>query len=626
MNACRQNSGRPVWVRLVTVLGLVATTAVWAERTYAQAPKSDTQPPKADTQPPKADAQPPKATPPKPGVSVNDPKAYKGYTLVAPMNSKTTFLIDMDGHVVKTWESEFTPGLSAYLLENGHLLRAGNLGNQGKHQGAGQGGRVQEFDWEGNLIWDYTHSNKTQQQHHDIHRMPNGNVLLVCWDKKTKDEAIAAGRRTDTLKDGHLMADCILEVKPTGKTTGEVVWEWHVWDHLVQDNDKTKANYGNVSQKAERIDINFGSGMLANLMTKKDDLQKLRDIGYVGGQPPAKDGKDAKDGKGPDGKTIDKKGPDLKGPGAPTADWTHFNGVSYNADLDQIVISVHAFSEIWIIDHSTTTAEAASHRGGRYGKGGDLLYRWGNPKAYRSGTNADQRLFNQHNAHWIPRGLPGAGNMLIFNNGRQRPDGTYSSVDEIVLPGGADGKYTRKAGLPFGPDKPVWSYTAQKKTDFYASFISGAHRLPNGNTLVCSGPDAKVFEVTPDRQTVWMFVNPRGSPPSVPAGTGVSGPPAPPGQLMTGGVQDQLKLTDEQKKQVAEIQKEIDEKLAKVLNDSQQKQLKEMREAVARAAGQGGDGFGGLFRSYRYSADYPGLAGRELKPGKKIEEFVQRKN
>ena len=133
-------------------------------------------------------------------------------------------------------------------------------------------------------------------------------------------------------------------------------------------------------------------------------------------------------------------------PGGPNADWTHINAVAYNADLDQIVISVHAFSEIWIIDHSTTTEEAAGHTGGKRGKGGDLLYRWGNPRAYRAGTNVDQKLFVQHNAHWIPKGLPGEGHMLVFNNGNRRPDGAYSSVDEIVLPVKSDGTYERSRG------------------------------------------------------------------------------------------------------------------------------------------------------------------------------------
>ena len=72
------------------------------------------------------------------------------------------------------------------------------------------------------------------------------------------------------------------------------------------------------------------------------------------------------------------------------ADWMHANAVDYNEDLDQIMISAREFNEVWIIDHSTSTAEAASHSGGMYGKGGDLLYRWGNPEAYGRGDSTDR--------------------------------------------------------------------------------------------------------------------------------------------------------------------------------------------------------------------------------------------
>ena len=186
-------------------------------------------------------------------------------------------------------------------------------------------------------------------------------------------------------------------------------------------------------------------------------------------------------------------------------------------------MSVHAFSEIWIIDHSTTTAEAASHKGGRSGKGGDLLYRWGNPRAYRNGSKMEQRLFNQHNAHWIPPGLPGEGHMLVFNNGSGRPGGDSSSVDEIVLPVDSQGQYTRNRRGPYGPIQAVWSYSAPKKSDFYSFFISGAQRLPNGNTLICSGASGTVFEVTPDKEVVWKYANPVMGNPGGPGGPGRSG-------------------------------------------------------------------------------------------------------
>jgi hypothetical protein len=471
----------------------------------------------------------------KPAVSINDPKAFPGYTLVAPLNSRTTHLIDMDGRVVHSWTTDCTPALVPYLLDNGNLLRPGTVPRLTTTPGLG--GRVQEFTWEGKLVWDYTFDGKNQHPHHDITRLPNGNILMIISDRKSAAEVLAAGRRPESIG-AVLNADAIIEIKPTGPKTGEIVWEWHVWDHLVQEHDKTKANFGKVAAAPERIDINFAQGVFgfSKRPLPKAELEKLKALGYIGGGA-AKDAKDAK--------TL---GADM------FADWTHFNAVAYNAELDQIMISVHAFSEIWVIDHGTTTAEAASSKGGKYGKGGDLLYRWGNPNAYRSGTNADRRFYHQHNAHWIAKGLPGAGHVLVFNNGLNRPDGKYSSVEEIILPNKPDGSYEREPGRAFTAPATAWSYSAPAKTDFFDPFISGAHRLPNGNTFICSGTKVTFFEVTKEKETVWKFVNPS---------RGIS------------GVLDGL---------------------------------------------LGGNPFSGIFRGYRYGPDHPGLAGRELKPGKRIED------
>ncbi len=244
------------------------------------------------------------------------------------------------------------------------------------------------------------------------------------------------------------MPDSLIEIKPTGKTTGEVVWEWHLWDHLIQDFDKTKPNFGNVGEHPGAGEHQL-RGRRASLSDRRQGWKREHQSRrQPGGEQAA---------------------------GASTRITTHMNGVAYNPDLDQISVSVWKFSEFWIIDHGTTTAQAASHTGGGMGKGGDLLYRWGNPRSYRSaGTKADRKLFNQHNAHWIPKGLPGAGHLLLFNNGPERPGGEHSSVDELVLPVDSHGRYARAQGKAFGPNEPVWSCcAAPKKSDFYSSFISG---------------------------------------------------------------------------------------------------------------------------------------------------------
>ncbi|MBL8173190.1 MAG: SUMF1/EgtB/PvdO family nonheme iron enzyme [Bryobacterales bacterium] len=383
------------------------------------------------------------------GLFLNAAKAAPGYTLFAPKHGTTTYLMANDGRIVHSWKSEYEPGQSVYLLPNGNLLRAGMLRVAGGI-GGGEGGIIEEFDWNGNLVWEFRHATRDYQLHHDIKPLPNGNVLALMVERKSEEECIRAGFNPEMLRDGQLNPDAVIEIQRSGPKSGTIVWEWHVWDHLVQDFDRTKANYGDVATHPELIDAH-GSGR-----------------------------------------------------GLPSF-WNHINSVAYDEKLDQIVLSVRGFNEVWVIDHGTTIKEAAGHKGGRRGKGGDLLYRWGNPVSYKRGTNRDRQLFQQHDAHWIPGGYPGAGHMLIFNNGLDRG---WSTIEEIVLPLDPNGSYRLDAGKPFGPEKPVWSYKANPPDQFYSAEISGTHRLPNGNTLICAGVRGVFFEVTPSGDKVWEYVNP----------------------------------------------------------------------------------------------------------------------
>ncbi len=387
-------------------------------------------------------------------ADVTVPIVFEGYTLIAPLQSKTTTLMDIDQQTVREWTSDYPPGHSVYLLETGNLLRTGTTTTKVFDTG-GAGGIVEEFDGSGEKVWEFVYDDAEHRAHHDIEPMPNGNVLVIAWEMMSTDEAIAAGRDPDLLTQGELWVDHLIEVN----RDGEIVWEWRVRDHLIQDVDSEKANYGDVIAHPELIDFNY----------------------QVSGPPGG-------------------------------ADWNHMNSVDYSPELDQIMLSVRNFSEIWIIDHSTTTAEAATHAGGISGRGGDLLYRWGNPAAYRAGDEGDQQLFVQHDAQWILPDLPGAGNVLVFNNGTGRPGGDHSTVDELVLPTDASGGYLQEAGAAYGPDGPSWTYIADPASGFYAERISGAQRLPNGNTLICRGTDGYVFEVTPMSEVVWSYVAPKVGP------------------------------------------------------------------------------------------------------------------
>lgn len=412
------------------------------------------------------------------GTSGEAGRLTPGYVLYAPLLSRTTYLVDRKGSVVHAWEGDLGPGASAYLLDSGHLLRCGREPDAPVFHGGGLGGRIQEFTWDGKLVWDWTLASEERIQHHDIEPLPGGNVLLLAWERKTSREALQAGRKPVHLGEDGLWPEIVLEVEPVRPRGARVVWEWHMWDHLIQDHDGRRAHFGAVGDHPELIDINGDHGREP---ITEEQLDRLRALGYVTG---------------------------ADAPGDQRADFLHINSVAYNPHLDQILLSVPRYGEIWIIDHGTTTEEAAGHAGGRAGRGGDLIYRWGNPRAHGRGDHEDQRLFRQHDARWIPRGLPGAGNIMIFNNGMDRPGRRFSSVLEIVPPLERDGRYAIGARSAFGPQGPAWAYTAPDRESFYADFISGAHRLPGGNTLITDGPRGRVFEVTPAGETVWEYRNP----------------------------------------------------------------------------------------------------------------------
>ncbi|MEM7581860.1 MAG: aryl-sulfate sulfotransferase [Acidobacteriota bacterium] len=422
------------------------------------------------------------------GLRTNLPGAQPGYTLFGPLLSDTTYLIDNAGQVVHTWKAELAPSGGIYLLENGNLLRTAREPDVERFSGGGQGGRIQEYTWDGELVWDFLFASDQHLLHHDIERLPNGNILAIAWEHKTADEARYAGRDPAKVPEAGVWPDMIIEIEPERPTGGKVVWKWHAWDHLVQGLNQRLENYADPADHPGRIDIN---GDLDEVTTA-EELEKLKALGYV---------------------SDDTTEEDLR------SDLFHSNGIAYNADLEQIVLSVRRYSEIWIIDHSTTTEEAAGSTGGRWGKGGDLLYRWGNPAAYNRGDKSAQQLFYQHDARWIPDGFPGAGNLTVFSNEMEDESGPYSAVYEIVPPTAADGSYLVPETDPFGPTEPVWSYRGTSEAFFFAPFISGAERLPNGNTLICSGPQGRFFEVTPSGEIVWEYWDPRQGTVTLPDGS-----------------------------------------------------------------------------------------------------------
>lgn len=415
------------------------------------------------------------------GLKINSAGLAEGYVLFAVPNSPLMYLLNRRGEVVHQWKSNV--GIfSGYMQDDGSLIVGALQPDFPTFGFGGPYGRLQKISWDGKILWDFIYADEHQILHHDFTVLRNGNILAIAYETKTYDEAISRGRKPEKIPKSGPWVDKIIEIQPDGRTGGKIVWEWHVWDHLIQDTDPAKANFGKPADHPELLDFDLGEKAPPPMKISQDSLEVLRAKGMVG-----------------QNQTLYNSGSDI----------FHFNAVKYNAETDQIVFSSPNLSEIYVIDHSTTTKQAAGHKGGRGGKGGDFLYRWGNPKNYQRGDSTNQKIFGQHDVRWIQKGLPGAGHLTLFNNDLPGKDSlNYSMIFEIAPPVNDKGNYYLESNHTYGPDKPVWTYMAPDTLSFYASFISGAQRMENGGTFINEGPKGHFFEVTPDGKMVWEYFNP----------------------------------------------------------------------------------------------------------------------
>jgi hypothetical protein len=449
--------------------------------------------------------------------------AYSGYTLFAG-NGKT-YLVDMEGHIIRTWNIGTNPRLS----ETGTIVDAT------KPDPSGFSG-WQELDWNGNVIWSYTEKRTGYAPHHDFKKIWNKKLgaytfLYIANKTVTQQQCLDAGcnpANTNLYKTAQM--DAIVEVD----LTGNVIWEWWFFDHTVQDLDATKSTYGIVSKTPGRIDLNL--------------------------------------------------------PGRPVkSDWLHCNSLDFNEDLDQIVTN-SVQGEFYVIDHGNTFVANNPTESIRLAAttAGDFLYRFGDPARYDQGdppsiledwtnsTSGNKQIGGAHDIQWIRKGLTGAGNFLIFNNGEYLFEHTPQSYVFEINP------YLNSAGITTtsyvnppdagyinytAPNKDqmkqtkkqskqiVWSYSSKNSVNFYSTIGSSAQRLPNGNTFICSMNSGHFFEVTSSGDVVWEYISPC--------------------------TRDGIK---------------------KIITDNYPT-------------------YNAAFRAYRYAADYAGLKGRDLTAGKTITSF-----
>ena len=383
-------------------------------------------------------------------------QSFNGFALYNAQGSNTTYLIDENQNIAHTWNMNTECNYAVALKKNGNLVRGTKTSTSVFSNGniAASGGRVQEIAPDGSIVWDYVYVSNEYVSHHDL-TLIGDNVLLTAYEKKNATELNAAGYNN---ANSEKWPTHFVELEPDGNGGANIVWEWHIWDHMCQDTDPNKPNYvADVADHPELIDINM-----------------IQSQGGPGGGPG----------------------------GGNSGDWFHVNGVDYNEDLDQIVFSSRFASEIYIIDHSTTTAEAASHTGGNSGMGGDILYRWGNPSNYN--MPGAQMIPNAvHDSRWIiDDGRPNSGYLQIFNN--SGISNNQSTIDGIETPwDSVTNTYIRTPGQPFEP----LSYTTRYECAYSASGQSASDRMSNGNIFVNAsggqGGAGLMYEVDPSGNIIW---------------------------------------------------------------------------------------------------------------------------
>jgi len=511
-------------------------------------------------------------------------KAYNGYTLFTPFKFGpfgpwTTWLIDMEGNVVHSFSNQYGPGLHAMLLENGNFLRGAQ--NPGAAAADTYGvlsgprcGRLEELDWDGNVVWEYDHFDENSISHHDFHKIWNNQLgeytyIMLTFERKSATDAVNLGGDpiyqfdwsggTDGLS---WSLDGIIEVNQAG----EVIWFWNFADHLVTTDPAGTALGTEFVDATGRTDMpNSPALVVADMAGVAANPQKL-DINW---------------------ETVY---------GGPNSDWTHCNSLDYNQALDHIAVNAKHQNEFYVIDHGATfvsTTDWTANYAAARSAAGDFIYRFGNPSGYNQGdppgynTEGHNQMYASHDIQfindydWEPdysgqglwpdptaaAALPGAGNFLIFDNGTWRPVQTRSTVPEINpyimdVDGTLSPTYVNSPDAGYASlgtrkesNQVVWRFQSNLNTSFNSTYISGAQRLPNGNTLIMSGATGHMFEVTQGGEVVWEYINPESGP----------------------GIRTEI--TD----------------------------------------GDGGFVFA-TFRCHRYGPDFPGLAGKDLTPGGPLTE------
>ncbi len=387
----------------------------------------------------------------------NKEKAYSGYTIFPSI--KGALLIDMNGNEVQLWEG--LQGFPNKILPGGFVL--GSTGERNPRYSYQDQKDLVQVDFDGNIVWKF---NKTEEvedpgdekyfcarQHHDFQREGSGTGYYSPKEEPLTDRGNTILLVHEDVHKPEISDKRLLDDKIIEVNwDGEIIWEWKASDHFEE------FGFDEDAKKALYADPNY---------------------------------KEYKDGSG-------------------SGDWMHINSLSVlgpNKWYDQGDERFHPDNLIWDARNSNILAIISKETG-------EVVWKLGPDFDENEKTKEIGWIIGQHHLHMIPRGLPGEGNLLVFDNGGW---GGYGAGNPGCRNGVNNAIRDTSRVLEIDPAtlEVVWQYTAEEAGNlrfdaykFYSPYISSAQRLPNGNTLITEGSDGRLIEVTKDHEIVWEYINP----------------------------------------------------------------------------------------------------------------------
>ena len=380
------------------------------------------------------------------GTTIYDPaRAWSGYTVLSPLQTQAVVLIDMNGTVVKRWDGfNNSAGGPARVLPGGVVIAA-----SGANPPRQEALELVQRDFAGALMWQFSRNEQISA--------PDGTTI---WSARQHHDW-----QRDDFPAGYYSPDSTPAVE--ARTT------------LVLTHTNRK------------------QPTIADVLLEDDRLLEVSATGEVLWEWVASDHVDEL-GFAPEARAAMKAAAAFN-PSRGSFDWLHVNSATYvgpNRWFDQ---GDRRFAPNNVIISSRETSVLAI-----VGRDGRIVWRLGPDFSQSKELRAIRQIIGQHHAHLIPKGLPGAGNLLVFDNGGSSGYGAPSGI-------APDGRavYARAGSrvLEINPVtlELVWSYANAR---FFSTNISSAQRLPNGNTLITAGAGGRIFEVTAQGAIVWEYMYP----------------------------------------------------------------------------------------------------------------------